>query len=142
VNVPGFRNSDKAPPRLKAGPTARIFEKNPEMTGVILAAWAEAHTDLRQNVFELLASRGWSLLPLEADRRLLPGFFITWPESEDFETLASAFFELFADSETSNDEINLMVVWVSMRLPYQMVDDKPEVVTGLYGEEGDENNGC
>jgi hypothetical protein len=141
VSVPGFRNSDKAPARMKAGPTAKAFTNSPEMTAAVLTAWSEVNSGLRQQVFELLTARGWSLLPLEADRRMLPGFFITWPKSEDFETLAEIFSEMYPDAQVSNDDINLMVVWVSTRLPYQMVEDEPSVVTDLYGEfEGDEGD--
>jgi hypothetical protein len=138
VTVQGFRNSEKAPVHKKVGPVAKAFKNSPEMTGAVLAAWAEAHVDLRQKVFELLSTRGWSLLPIEADRQKLPGFFITWPKSEDFETLSSAFTEMYPEQEADSDDINLMVVWVSMRLPYQFVDDEPGVVTDLYRLQDDE----
>jgi hypothetical protein len=139
ITVPGFRNSEKAPVHKKAGPVIKAFKNSPEMSGAILAAWAEANKELRQNVYELLSGRGWSLLPLEADRQKLPGFFITWPKGEDFDTLSTLFNEIFPEPETASDDINLMVVWVSMRLPYQMVDEEPGVVTGLFG--GDEDDG-
>jgi hypothetical protein len=138
ITVPGFRNSEKAPAHKKAGPTAKAFKNSPEMAGAVLAAWAEVHADLRQKVFELLSARGWSLLPLQADRQKLPGFFITWPKSEDFDTLSVVFSEMFPSLQASSDDTYLMVVWVSMRLPYQMVDEEPGVVTNLYGDEENE----
>jgi hypothetical protein len=138
VTVPGFRHSEKAPAHKKAGPTAKSFEKNPEMTAAILAVWAEANIDLFQKVFEMLNERGWALLPIEADRRKLPGFFITWPKSEDFETLVKAFSEKYPDNPASSDDINLMAVWTGMRLPYQMLDEEPSVVTNLHFDEDEE----
>lgn len=119
VQVPGFRNSSKAPLGKRVKPTAEVFEKNPLMTAAILSAWAEAQPDLRQQVYDLLLERQWEALPPEADRTLLPGFMITWPKGEDFEQLTRAFTEKYPLSEVSNDDISLMVVWVSTRLPYQ-----------------------
>lgn len=120
VQVPGFRNSSKAPASMKVKPTAEVFEKNPSLVAAILSAWAEANTALRQQVYDMLAQRGWEVLPPEADRTQLPGFLTTWPKDEDFETLDAAFREIYPDSDKSSDEISLMVVWLSGRLPYEM----------------------
>ncbi len=61
------------------------------MAAAILSAWAEIHSGLRSQVHELLASRGWEILPPEADRTRLPGFIPSWPKEEDFEKLITAF---------------------------------------------------
>ena len=135
VHVPGFRNSGKAPARVKAVPTAEAFEKNPELVAAVLAAWSEVNTTLREQVYDLLKSRGWHLFPLEAHRHRLPGFFIRWPKSEDFETLNQQFSEIHPDAKASSDDVTLMVVWMGMRLPYQIVEESPEVVTELPGLE-------
>ena len=89
------------------------------MAAAILSAWAEAHTGLRSQTHELLAARGWEVLPPEADRTQLPGFVPTWPKDEDFEKLTVAFKEKYPDTEASDDDISLMIVWVSGRLPFQ-----------------------
>lgn len=122
VKVPGFRSSEKAPAAVRAVPTAEAMEKSPELAGAVLAAWAEGHTDLRQRTYDFLINRGWDVLPLEADRLKLGGFFITWPKEDAFDTLSQAFVEKYPDTSFSTDEILLMVVWVTMHLPYQMVD--------------------
>lgn len=93
VKVPGFRNSGLAPAGMRVAPTASAFEKYPDMVGVILAAWAEIHSGLRQQVFDLLTERGWELLPGEVNRAKLPGFLIHWPKGEDFEGIHKAFLE-------------------------------------------------
>lgn len=120
VRVPGFRNSEKAPASIKAAPAADVFEKNPEMVVSILNAWAEIQADLRKQVYELLKNRNWVVLPLEADRTKLPGFFVQWPKGEEFEILNQAFKELHPGTQSTSDEISLMIVWVSMRLPFKM----------------------
>jgi len=122
VTVPGFRNSDKAPNAVKAVPLAEAFEKRPDLAGALLAAWVVSHIELRQKVYDFLTSRGWEILPLEADRVKLGGFFITWPKDEDFELLGQAYKEQNADSAYTTDEVLLMVVWITMHLPYEMVE--------------------
>jgi hypothetical protein len=131
VRVQGFRSSDKAPARMKAVPTAEAFEKSPHLVGAILDAWAEVNSGLRQQVFDMLHERGWHLLPLQAKRTKLPGFFIQWPQSEDFEVLHQDFALRNPDSKASDDDISLMVVWLGMRLPYQTEEGTVEEVTRL-----------
>jgi hypothetical protein len=128
VQVPGFRNSAKAPLVKRVKPTSEAFEKSPHLVAAILSAWAEVHPDLRQQVYDLLTDRGWELLPPSADRTQLPGFMMTWPNGENFESLAQAFSEKYPDTKVSNDEVSLMIVWLSVRLPYQFDEDltKPE----------------
>jgi len=118
VRVPGFRNSLQAPPPMRAGPMAAAFEQSPELVSAILAAWAETHADLRQNVYDLLKARSWEVLPPDADRTKLPGFLTHWPVGEDFEALNKAFSENYPDTVANSDDVSLMVVWMSGRLPY------------------------
>jgi hypothetical protein len=122
VKVPGFRHSDKAPTAVKAIPLAEAFEKRPELAAAVMAAWVENHIDLRQKVYDFLTNRAWEVLPLEADRIKLGGFFITWPKDEDFETLGQAFKEKNPEDAYTADEVLLMIVWITMHLPYEMVE--------------------
>lgn len=124
VKVPGFRNSTKAPASMKVKPTAEAFEKSPDLVAAILAAWSAAHPDLRQQVFDLLTSRGWEVLPIEADRTKLPGFLTKWSKGDDFEALNTAFMEKFPDAPANSDDISLMVVWMSGRLPYELEEEE------------------
>ena len=132
VQVPGFRNSAKAPVGKKIRPAAEAFEKSPALVAAVLSAWAEAHAALRQQIYELLQKRGWEILPPDSDRTQLPGFFPAWPHGEDFETLNKAFQAAFPAAQASDDDISLMVVWLSARLPYQMEDE---------GEDEEQENG-
>jgi hypothetical protein len=135
VTVPGFRNSTKAPARVRAVPVADAFEKHPDLVAAVVSAWAEASAGLRQQVFDFLTARGWQLLPLAARREKLPGFFINWPSSEDFETLNKEFAALHPDSKATTDDVTLMVVWLGMRLPYKIVEEPVEEVTRLLDDE-------
>jgi hypothetical protein len=136
VTVPGFRNSAKAPAALRVRATTDAFTKSSPLVAVILTAWGELHAPLRQLVYDFLTGRGWTVFPPDADRTLLPGFMITWPKNEDFETLGAAFKEKYPDSEVTSDDLSLMEVWVSMRLPYQTEDeDEPEAEAGALTDE-------
>jgi hypothetical protein len=153
VSVPGFRNSDKAPALIKVLPTSKAFEKYPELVAALLSCWAEIQSELREQVFILLKTRKWlmyseadgldtaslsmdtikewPIFPLQMNRTRLPGFFTHWPKGEDFETLYKNFTELFPDSTASIDKVSLMVVWISMRLPYQVdseIEKSDEVI--------------
>lgn len=119
VTVPGFRNSVQAPLQVKIKPFITAFEKNPDVAGFLIKLWADLHPDLKTQIFDLLVERHWELLPADADRTKLPGFIPSWPEGEDFEQLNSIYKEKYPDSEVAADDISLMAVWLSTRLPYQ-----------------------
>jgi hypothetical protein len=151
VKIPGFRHSDKAPTIVRAIPTSNAFEKNPELVAAIIAAWAESHASLRTQVYETLVSRGWKtfptemhsladvpplktekdwgILPIEADRTKIPGFLIYWPKGETFEVLYQALTEKVPDAQASIDEASLMVVWLTLRLPVNIVDEEGNLIT-------------
>jgi len=118
VQIPGFRNSLKAPTGMRLKPTVDVFIKSPQMAAAILSTWADSRPELAQKVYELLIERKWELLPLEANRSHLPGFMTAWPSGEDFEIVNLAFKEKYPTSNETLDDISLMVVWIGGRLPY------------------------
>lgn len=124
VSIPGFRNSSAAPMPLKIKGAVSSFESKPEFTAAVLAAWSQLNQDLRQEVFDLLQKRSWELLPVDADRKVLPGFLTRWPEQDTFEVLDKAFREAYPKSSASDDDVNLMIVWLSGRLPVELVSQE------------------
>ena len=120
VKVQGFRKSSQAPAFLKAKSSATTFQQNPEFVARILAAWAELHPELRQQVFDLLKERQWDILPIEADRSRMPGFYTDkWKKDETFEALNQAFDEKYPESTSvKDDDVSLMIVWISLCLPF------------------------
>ena len=131
VKVPGFRNSVKAPTTVKAVAMVKPFEKSPDLVAAILNTWAESKPALRQQVFDVLTSREWKLLPIDFNHTKLPGFLTRWPADDDFDVLYEAFSAANPDSEASIDEVSLMVVWLSGRLPIEKIDkteiEAPEI---------------
>jgi hypothetical protein len=122
VTVPGFRNSVKAPAALKARPLADAFRKHPDLVAVILSAWAESKPILSQQVYDLLISLEWEILPVEADRTKLPGFLPSWQAGQDFDFIYQKFQEKYPVEAASKNDVSLMTVWLSGSLPYQIPD--------------------
>lgn len=119
VKVPGFRNSEKAPAAVKVIPMANAFEKSPDLVASVISAWVESHQELKLQVYDLLIKRHWEILPIEAERTKLPGFLPYWPKGEEFEVLYQAYTEIYPQADTGMDNVSLMVVWLSGRLPFQ-----------------------
>ena len=126
VKVPGFRNSSLAPVSVKVRGAVQAYEQFPQFAAAILAGWCAINEVLARQTFDFLTARGWKLLPLEADRTKLPGFLTRWPKAEQFDVLDEAFKVQYPETTYSNNDISLMVVWLSTRLPYEMVDTPEE----------------
>lgn len=126
VRVPGFRNANQAPPAMQAKSSIRVFERRPEFVAAVLAGWAEMQPEFCNSVYEFLLERGWKLLPLDANRTKLPGFLTRWSNAEGFETLTAAYREQYPEWQGADNDISLMVVWLSGRLPVELVDTSTE----------------
>jgi hypothetical protein len=120
VSIPGFRNSNQAPQPIKLRSAVTQFEKNPAFAAAVIGAWSELHTELRDRMHGLLAERGWDLLPADADRARLPGFRTEWPKTDTFEVLDGQYRSAYPDDPASDDDLNLMAVWLGNRLPYDL----------------------
>jgi hypothetical protein len=123
IQIPGFRNSVAAPPALKVKPYASAFEKSAELVAFTLQTWAGLNPQLRAEMAEVLTGRGWEILPAEADRSKLPGFLASWPGGDDFTAINTAYREKYPESQSVEDDISLMAVWIGNRLPY--FNDEP-----------------
>jgi len=126
VKVQGFRNSSLAPLPLKIKGAVENFEKSPVFVAEILEGWCELNKDLSEIIFGFLNERNWETLPVETDRSKLPGFLTRWPANETFDGLISAFHEKHKEFEVSDNDISLMVVWISNRLPYDLAEEPEE----------------
>lgn len=129
VKVQGFRNSAMAPVPMKVAGSINTFEKSADFVKNVLQAWSEIKSETRKNTYAFLVDRKWTLLPEDADRGQLPGFLTRWPASESFEVLVKAYQEAYPDHDVTDNEISLMVVWLSGRLPVEMVE------TEVFGSE-------
>jgi hypothetical protein len=150
VKVPGFRNAEKAPAPIKAMAMGKAFEQHPDVVASVIAAWAASKPDLQQQVYAVLEKAGWkffptelsltdlspdkvkewAILPLSADRTRLPGFATQWPHNSNFESLYDAFTAMYPDVNESIDNVSLMVVWITMRLPVDVEEETDAEETG------------
>lgn len=124
VSVPGFRNAISAPISIRIKNSITLFEKNADFAGNVLSAWATIYTDLAQKIHPFLESRGWKILPIEATREKLPGFMTQWPDEDDFDVLTTEFHETYPQENYTDNQISLMCVWLSGRLPYETIEKK------------------
>jgi hypothetical protein len=58
---------------------------------------------------------------VEVDRTRLPGFLTQWPEEDDYEVIYEIFTEDYPDSDYGIDDVSLMAVWLSLRLPVEKI---------------------
>ena len=126
VQVPGFRNSPQAPAGVKGRASVSVFERHPEFVAQILQGWSELQPDLRQKVYDFLKTREWEVLPPEADRTKLPGFLPEWPKDQNYDVLENGFKEMFPDFQYQENDLRLMIVWLSGRLPYDLGEEEEE----------------
>jgi len=122
VKIPGFRNSAQAPLALKLRNSINVFESHADFTAEILAGWSDLQPELRKQVYEVLKSRGWELLPEDTDRTKLPGFLVRWLKSETYEEIDATYQLQNPDIGFNSDDVRLMAVWLGGRLPYDMVE--------------------
>lgn len=122
VRVPGFRSSALAPLPIKLKEAVKTFERRADFSAQVLMAWSELRQELRQQVYDLLVERKWEIMPQDFDRSKLPGFLITWPKTETYEVLDAAYAEKHGAPSSEND-VRLMIVWLTGRLPYEMVEE-------------------
>ena len=120
IQLVGFRNSGQAPLLLRVRSAEKVFQKDADFAGDVIAAWVDLHPDLATRVHTLLTDRQWKLLPVNADRRVLPGFLTTWKKDESFEVVCQAYHSAYPDQPDPDDDISLMAVWLSGRLPYEL----------------------
>jgi hypothetical protein len=123
VQIPGFRNSSMAPMAVRIKHSVDLFEKSAEFSALIIDCWSERHGELKKAVQQLLDQKNWKPLPADADRTLLPGFQLDWPKGDNFEVFINAIKEAYPESNESDDNVSLMVVWIGNKLPYNLFDE-------------------
>lgn len=122
VNVLGFRNPVRAPLPLQVKAYASAFEQKDEVVPFSLSAWAKLNKDFAEQVKTWLESEGWEDLALERDFNETEGFINDWPEGLSFDQLEKKFKKANPNIEFNLDDLILMVIWISRRLPKEQTD--------------------
>ena len=117
VTVLGFRNPLHAPRPLQIRAYANAFEEKEEVIPFTLFTWAALNENLANTVLDWLKSQKWDDLNLDRSYQEALGFTNNWPEGQTLEAIYEKFQEAHPDLAASKDEIMLMLLWVSGRLP-------------------------
>lgn len=117
VTVLGFRNPLHAPLPLQTKAYATAFEEKEEVVPFTLSTWAKIEENLANQVMEWLKAEKWEDLALRRDFDDSLGFKNDWPDETPLETIIKKFQENNPDLEISKDDLSLMILWVSGRLP-------------------------
>lgn len=122
VNVLGFRNPLRAPLSLQINAYASAFEKKEEVIPFTLTIWAKINSDLAKTVKQWLESEGWEGLDLERQYDENEGFSTDWPKELTFEEVEEKFKQANPRVDFDRDDLILMVLWISGRIPNEQSD--------------------
>jgi len=117
VSVLGFRNPLRAPLQLQVNAFASAFEDKDEVVPFTLSTWTKLHEDFATLVKNWLESEGWEGLSLERSFEGAEGFVDEWPEDLSFDDLVKKFQKDNPDQDYGENDIILMVLWISGQLP-------------------------
>ncbi len=117
VTILGFRNPMRAPLPLQVNAFASAFEEKDEVIPFTLTTWTRLNSDFAKSVEKWLKSEGWE--DLNAERTFVEGegFSNDWPEELGFDELIENYESANPDIEFSRDDLILMVLWLSGKLP-------------------------
>ena len=117
VNVLGFRNPLRAPLQLQVNAYASAFEEKEEVIPFTLSTWTKLNQKFAKQVHDWLESEDWEDLSLERSFEGSDGFQDSWPEGLSFEQLSKKFQKNHPDVDFATDDLILMVLWISGKLP-------------------------
>lgn len=117
VKVLGFRNPTQAPLPLQVKSYVEAFEDKEEIIPFTLSVWTKIEHDLAKKVKAWLEKKGWDNLSLERKFSESDGFSSNWPSELTIEKLSEEFTEDHPDLKFDQDDIILMILWISGKLP-------------------------
>ncbi|MFW5713205.1 MAG: hypothetical protein ACOCYU_00885 [Brevefilum sp.] len=117
VSVLGFRNPLRAPLPLQVKAYASAFEEKDEVVPFTLSNWTRLENEFAKQVEDWLESEGWENLSLERSFEESDGFFNEWPDDLNPDELIEKFQKDNPDVEVEQQDILLMILWVSGQLP-------------------------
>lgn len=122
VTILGFRNPARAPLPLQVKAYATAFEEKDEVIPFTLSTWVELNENLAQMVISWLESQNWDRLMVRRDYKENEGFLNNWPASLTFDQLDEDFRKANPNADYEKDDLILMTIWISGRLPEEESD--------------------
>lgn len=117
IKVLGFRNPLIAPLPLQVRAYASAFEEKDDVIPFTLSAWSQINAGFAGEVRSWLEKENWNVLPLERHFDETEGFINEWPKKLTFEKLIKNYKKDHPDDEINQDDLILMIVWISGQLP-------------------------
>lgn len=117
INVLGFRNPLLAPLPLQVRAYASAFEEKDDVIPFTLSSWAQINAGFAEKVRSWMEKQNWNVLPLERHFNESEGFINEWPNKMTFEKLTKKYKKDHPDDEINQDDLILMVIWISGQLP-------------------------
>lgn len=117
ATVLGFRDPSRAPLTLQANALAKAFEKKDEVVVYVLSVWAKVNNKLADEVKSWLSEQGLKDLETEREFAENAGFTRDLPKKLGFDKIEKEFAKANPDSKFERDDLILMVLWISGRLP-------------------------
>ena len=117
VNVLGFRDPSRAPLPLQVRALAKVFEEKDEVVPVMLSNWVKVNKKYVKPVKTWLEAEGFKDLATERVYVEDSGFIADWPKKMAFEKMVKKFEKDNPDVKISQDDLILMVLWMTGQLP-------------------------
>jgi len=117
VTILGFRDPARAPLSLQVNALAKAFEEKDEVVPYVLSIWAKTHEALAADVKAWLEEKKFENLATEREYAEGAGFTPDFPEKLSFDKLEKDFAKANPDAKYERDDLILMVLWISGRLP-------------------------
>ncbi|MDY6873137.1 MAG: hypothetical protein SVR81_04100 [Chloroflexota bacterium] len=122
VSILGFRDPSRAPLPLRVNALTNAFEEKDEVVPVTLSVWAKIKKKLAKQVKSWLDDEGWDDLETERSYEENGGFTADWPKKLTFDKLVKDFKKANPDFKFERDDLILMVLWTSGKLPKDQSD--------------------
>lgn len=122
INVLGFRNPSRAPLTLQINALVKAFEEKDDVIPFFLSTWAKINKKLAKDVKSWLENEGWKDLATEREFDEETGFIEDWPKKMTFDKLVKDYQKANPDAKIDRDDLILMVLWISGKLPPEQSD--------------------
>lgn len=127
VNLPGFRDSSKAPShQLRSPLILDMMKGNDRLTGAVLMAWMESRESLKEAIVEHLADRGIPTGGIDARKGSFDSLWRRGEWEDERATLRKS------HGGVDVDDITLMLCCVSGRLPEPLISDDQKIESELF----------
>jgi hypothetical protein len=117
VTILGFRDPSRAPLPLQINALAKAFEEKDEVVPYVLSIWAKVNKKLAADVTAWLEENKFENLASEREYAEEAGFTPDFPEKMSFDKVEKDFAKANPDAKYERDDLILMVLWISGRLP-------------------------